>query len=117
MPSEIWFKDDDHETSFKEMCHKGRFSSGREPISALYVLAAIGKDEIQQHVFPGEIDFPTINKKSVPWSSGERALVKLAATLYNSIVWPVSVFADVFDCLDQNNFKVAIEALKIRYER
>lgn len=109
----MWFKSDEHEKSFAELVKRGRVTRDREYLAALYALAATCKN-VQKYVSPGEIHFDELVGDAEPWSSGEKALVKLAATLFNSAAWPVTV-QDVFYSLDRDNLRVAMEALMVRY--
>jgi len=109
----MWFKSDEHEKSFIELMKLGRVSRDRGYQAALYALAATGKN-VREYVSPGEIHFDELLGDAAPWSSGEKALVKLAATLFNSAAWPVTV-QDIFYSLDKDNLRVAVEALMVRY--
>jgi len=52
-------------------------------------------------------------KAAGPWSSSEKALLRLAAALFNSS-WKADI-NDVFWSLDHDNVNLALEALKIRF--
>jgi hypothetical protein len=99
----VWFKDAKQERLYRALCDKAQVQAGeREYLASLYVLAALDKP-VERFVLPREIDFPALVKQARPWSSGEKALVKLAATLFNSTFWKVSLH-DVFCRLDSTNF-------------
>jgi len=89
-------------------------TSGRDILASLYVLAAIEKEGLPKYVSEGSIDFASLLETSGSWSSGEKALVKLAANLFNGLAWPVSI-DEVFSAPDADNFRVAVEALALRY--
>lgn len=110
------FLGDLHQEAYNGLKAKTGVSNDREYCSALYVLAAVGKREILRYVTKDGIGFDGLLKAAATWSSGEKALVKLAATLFNAGAWPVSV-NDVFYHLDGDSARVAIEALNIRYNR
>jgi|GEM_PF-1444730 len=112
----MWFKDAEHEKSFAELREKAGARPGeREYLAALYVLAALDKP-VAKYVQPRRVAFTALFKAAGPWSSGEKALVRLAATLFNGEAWKVAVH-DVFYCLDRANCQAALEALKIRYQK
>lgn len=110
----LWFKDARHEAVYRELQAKTRVTSGRDILASLYVLAAIEKEGLPKYVSEGSIDFASLLETSKPWSSGEKALAKLAATLFNSTAWPATT-DEVFYSLDADNFRVATEALALRY--
>ena len=109
----MWFKSEEHSKSYADLKSRARTAGDVEYLAALYVLGAIGKN-VSEYVYPGGIRFKRLAEDSASWSSGEKALIRLAATLFNSLAWPVTV-QDVFCHLDRDNARVALEALKIRY--
>lgn len=109
----MFFKDARHREAYRELAAKVGAEGGREARAAVYVLAAVEKD-LGGYVSPARIDFSSLLEVSGSWSSGERALVKLAATLFNAAAWPV-VVDEVFSALDAENFRLAVEALTLRY--
>lgn len=114
----MWFKNEEHKQNYEYLLviydgHDGHADS--ESISALYVLAAVGKSKvIDSLVSRGEIDFPKLLRVCRPWSSGEKAMVKLAASLFNQFNYK-AIINDVFRPLDQSNTTMVLEALKLRY--
>lgn len=111
----MWFADSEHEKVYARLCEKAQVKEGeREYRSALYVLATLEKP-VEQYIVPQEIDFEALIKAAGPWSSGEKSLVKLAASVFNSCIWKASL-DNIFYCLDARNCQVALEALKIRYQ-
>lgn len=108
------FVSEAHQERYETLSAQVQAGNDREFQSALYVLAAVGKN-MQPFVSPGTIHFSKLMKAIKPWSSGEKALVKLAATLYNDTAWPVKI-GDVFFSLDSANTKVALEGLRLRYQ-
>lgn len=112
----MWFKDQRHEDLYNQLKEKAHIVSDIEYCSALYVLAAIGKADVSNYVQRSQIDFDAIKKVMRAWSHSQKGLVKLAATLFNSTVHSAKV-DDVFCWLDENNTRVAITALQIRYAR
>jgi hypothetical protein len=108
-----YFKTVEHQELFNSLIKKARQGNDPEYSAAIYALAAIGKD-ISKYILPGEIKYPALFKVASVWSSGERALLKLSATLFNAGTWPVNM-DDIFHHLDAGNCQVAIQAIKIRY--
>lgn len=109
----MYFKSDIHRDLFLALKQKAGQGDDCEYTSAIYVLSALGKP-IAKYVQPGAIQFPKLKRASKVWSSSEKALVKLAATLLNYSTWPAKI-GDVFRHLDEDNCQVALEALRIRY--
>lgn len=109
----MYFKSDEHKKLFLALKDKAGQGDDCEYTAALYVLAALGKP-IEKYVQPGAIEFKKLKQVSRAWSSSEKALIKLAATLFNSSVWSVKV-SDVFRHLDEENTRVALQGLEIRY--
>lgn len=111
----MWFKNPEHERLYIKFLEKAQARRGeREYLAALYVLAVLNKP-LEQYISPRQVAFDELNKVAKPWSSGEKALVKLAAALFNSTFWKARVH-DVFCSLDSSNCQVALESLKIRYQ-
>ena len=109
----MYFKSKEHQEFFKSLIMRAGQDNDVEYSAALYVLAAIGK-EVSKYVLLGEIKFPALFRIAKVWSSSEKALLKLSATLFNAGTWSAKI-GDVFYHLDNENSKVAIEAIKIRY--
>jgi hypothetical protein len=109
----MYFIDDVHKNRFMVLKAKADQGNDCEYSSALYVLAALGKP-IEKYVQPGAIEFKKLKQVSRAWSSSEKAMLKLAATLFNNSTWSVRV-ADVFRHLDEENTRVALQGLEIRY--
>jgi len=55
-----------------------------------------------------------LESESVDFSSGSRKLIQLAFNLYNG--YPADVL-DTFNVLDDHNFNLAMDALRIRFNR
>ncbi len=98
---------------YNSLVKKAGQGSDPEYTAAIYTLSAIGKD-VREYIRPGEIEYPALFKVASVWSSGERALLKLSATLFNANMWPVNL-DNIFYHLDADNCQVAIQAIKIRY--
>jgi hypothetical protein len=109
----MYFRDDRHRDIFLALRQKAGVGKDCEYDSALYVLSALGKP-IEKYVQPGAIEFKKLKQVSRAWSSSEKALLKLAATLFNDSTWQAKV-GDVFHHLDEDNCRVALQALEIRY--
>lgn len=110
----MYWKDERHKALFERLRGKAGQGKDVEFAAAIYVLAAIGKTEIEKYIILNVIDFQALKRVATVWSSSEQTLLRLAATLFNAGTWRVSV-NDVFYHLDRDNARVAIEALKIRY--
>lgn len=109
----MYFKNDEHRDLFLALRQRAGQGNDCEYTAALYVLSALGKP-IERFVQPGAIKFPQLKKASRAWSSSEKAMIKLAATLFNYSSWPAKI-GDIFYHLDKENTKVALQALEIRY--
>lgn len=107
------FKSKEHQDLFNVVIEKVERGNDPEYSAAIYVLSAIGKD-VSKYVLSGEIKFPALFKVAEDWSSGEKALLKLSAALFNAEAWPVAI-DDVFYYLDDENRRVAMRGLAIRY--
>ena len=107
------FVSEDHRERYQALMAETFAGNDREFQAALYVMTAVDKD-FSQFVEFRTVDFPSIMKASRRWSSGEKALIKLAACLFNDTAWPVKI-GDVFFHLDYENTRVALEGLRIRY--
>jgi hypothetical protein len=110
----MYFKTSEHQNLFNKLVRKANQEHNSEYTAAIYTLAAIGKGVSNFVQVGGGIKFPALFKAAEAWSSGEKALLRLAATLFSAGTWPVAV-DDVFYNLDQNNCRVAIQAIEIRY--
>lgn len=111
------FKNDWHEELFNSLVFKvGAWArKDREYCAALYALAATEKENILKYADPDGIEFDDLLKAAAPWSSGEKALVSLAAALFNYSAWSATI-NDVFYNLDGANVDAALEALRLRYK-
>lgn len=110
----MYYKSNEHQKRALAMKNKAGQGNDCEYDSALYVLAALEK-HVEEYVSKGGgIKFPQLFKDAEVWSSSEHSLLRLAATLFNADTWPVTI-EDVFYSLDEENIRVALQALKIRY--
>ncbi|WP_288959428.1 hypothetical protein [uncultured Aminobacterium sp.] len=111
----MYFKNDndEHKDLFLTLKEKAGQGDDCEYTAALYVIAAIGKP-IRASILKSGINFSEWFKEAEIWSSSERSLLRLAATLFNASTWPVTI-EDVFYSLDEDNVRVALQALEIRY--
>lgn len=108
------FVSDIHRHKYSELAIRAQAGDDREFQAAIYVIAALPKD-VKDYIEPRKIYFSRLMKDCKSWSSSEKAMVRLAATLYNDSAWPVRV-GDVFFHLDQTNTRVALEGLRLRYQ-
>lgn len=109
----MYFKSDKHKELFLALKAKAGQGIDCEYTAALYVLSAVGKP-VEQYVHPGVIEVRKLKQASAAWSSSEKALLKLAATLFNDSTWQAKV-GDVFHHLDEDNARIALQGLEIRY--
>ncbi len=109
----MYWKNERHQERFKELQSKVGVTGDREYDSAIYLLAAIGK-QLGDYVDRSAIKFDTLKKAARPWSSGEKALVNLAANLFTAGYFKADVFM-VFQYLDEDLTRAAIQALQIRF--
>lgn len=109
------FQDTDHEQNFGLFVEKTECGYG-EPdyMAALFLLSTpLLARRTMNHVKRRAIEFPKLLELIKPWSSSEKALVRLAASLFNG-----SYKADVNDTfwnLDAANINLVLKALEIRF--
>jgi hypothetical protein len=110
----MYYKSNEHKELFLSLKEKAGQGKDCEYDSALYVLAALEK-HVEEYVSKGGgIKFPQLFEDAEVWSSSERALLRLAGVLFGAGVVSVTV-EDVFWHLDEENCRVALQALEIRY--
>jgi hypothetical protein len=111
----VYFADLDHKRSYSQLS-KMLTTDDKRLVAAVYALSAMGKDErIGQYIHGHWIDLEGLLEEGIKWSSGEKALLALAANIYDSDC--SANVHDVFSSLDDTNTKIALETLKIRYLR
>jgi hypothetical protein len=111
---DLWFKSDKHRQLFVGLDEKMNSPKEMDALSCIYVLAAIGKPTAKDYIDEtGMIYFEELLKDAEVWSSSEKALLKLAAHLFNSI-WPANI-DEVFYNLDYSNKRIALKAIQMRY--
>ena len=108
------FVSEAHRGRYETLSDRAQAGDDREYQSALYVLAALDKD-LEQFVGYWKIDFPALKRASRQWSSGEKAMIKLAANLFNNTSWRANI-TDVFCPLGRDFTQVALEGLRLRYQ-
>ena len=113
METKYFFKDEKHVKLYRNFRRMINDRNSEEYDSAVYLLAAVGKT-IPASIFESGIDFPELFQIGEVWSSGEKALLRLAATLFSTGTWQADI-GDIFYHLDPENCQVAIQALEIRY--
>lgn len=106
------FLNEDHRSTFARLVELNGSPSARGA-AALYLLARFGP-RMARYVSRGEIAMDQLLEDAKPWSSGERAMVQLAAHLLTPWAWPCTV-DEALSSLDASNFEVALEALRIAY--
>jgi hypothetical protein len=112
----LYFKNPQHKQAMAVLANLAGTvgTSDIEYKSALYLLAAVGGKDIQKYVDQNCIKFGLLLQDMEPWSSSEKALIRLAATCFNGSEWSIAVH-EVFRNLDKDNCRVALTALGIRY--
>ncbi|MHB1420231.1 MAG: hypothetical protein ACYCX4_11720 [Bacillota bacterium] len=111
--SSYWFKSNRHADEFNKLVGLTQAKHARDTLSALYILASMGKD-FTGYVSPGNIEFSLIIIEAEPWHKTERALVSLAAALYNGLEYPADIDKTFYN-LDSDCIEVALTAMAIRY--
>lgn len=109
----MYFKNADHKSLLDEYQIQANTGNDREYGSALYLLAATGKP-LGKYIRKWNIDIRGIVTASSRWSSGEKALVKLAVNVFTDGGYKAQV-NEIFRQLDSDNFRAALEGLAIRY--
>lgn len=109
------FADVEHLECFQELIKKAKAGDSEKNWRAtLFLLSSpLLARRCAKYVERQKILFPRLMEESRPWSSGEKALVKLAAALFNNS-WKIDV-NDIFWSLDDDNTALALEAIKIRF--
>lgn len=107
------------EDKFKQLLEKdGTHDDDLERKALLYIIA--GNDDLYNKAeFIYDFKDRSINREcleseEVDFCSSSRKLIKLGFNLYNS--FPADV-VDTFYLLDNNNFNLALNALKLRFNR
>ena len=125
--NEFPFISEDHKQKFTEYCLKAHVHSEDRERKAMFFILSGNNDLIAKGIDkfydftdnmvkfnpdPEELekDFEKFN-----FCSSSHALTKLALNLYNS-GYPSLLVNDTFNQLDKNNYLLAIEAIKIRFE-
>ena len=82
--------------------------------ATVYALSGIGMAHVIKPLIHGHyIDMEALITEGAKWSSGEKALLKLASNIYDSD-FPATIH-EVFSSLDDENTKLALETLRLRY--
>ncbi len=111
----IGFCSADHKVRFGKLVQKvGAKYSEAEYMAALYLLGTpLFVHKVEEYVEYRQIRFSKLVCVAESWGSGEKALVRLAAALFNSC-WKADL-NEVFGALDAQNIELALMALRIRY--
>lgn len=115
----MWFRDQKHETFYKNLiAGHGAGDKDSGYLSALYILAALNKNGFQDTMDgPGRnLNFDLLLDAALAWNAADRALLRIAATLYNPCLWPTAI-DDVFRHLNEADFETALQALRLKYGR
>ena len=106
-----YFKTDKHREAYVDIVSTGLIRN-RRLAAAAYLLTVF--PVLSAYISEGRINFEKVLDRTIVWSSGEKALIKLAAHLYDPSRWSGNI-DDVFYILDEDNTRVALEALRIMY--
>ena len=106
----MFFRSEHHRQVYMDMADKVQ-NRNIEYEAACYILSAIGKREMLSFMGNG-IDFATMDEE-IDLSSGERALLYIAANIFN----PHYNHCDMsmLGRLDESNLLVVLEAIRMRY--
>jgi hypothetical protein len=119
----LYFINEYHEDLFHKFLHK----LGHVAVNPLaprldpeygafaYLIAAVQKEYAMDYFDEDGIELEKLKDKIDVWSSGERALARLALQLFNRRMDDITVY-DVFYSLGDDWAKAAIQGLKIRYK-
>jgi hypothetical protein len=112
----MMFIDIDHQEKFNEFAMKaGITDQEKDWQAALFILSShLLARRCAKYVNRREIGFTELMDEIKPWSSSEKALVKLAASLFNNY-WKIDI-NDIFWSLDVENTALALEAIRIRFQ-
>jgi len=102
----MYFKSETHEGLFEQYRQLSQADNDREYNSLCYLLAATGKP-LSKYFKPRNVAIRSIMAASNKWSSGEKALVKLAVNIFTDS--GKASCNEVFKKLDSENVRVALE--------
>jgi hypothetical protein len=110
----LYFKHTHHAQEFFTLQAMRKTYEDREYLSLFYILAALNKD-VRPYMKgkDGLVRAPQLKRDIGAWSSGERAMAKLALNLWNP-AYKADVF-DTFYNLDEGNRKVCLCAIGFRF--
>lgn len=114
----INFYGEEHEQKFLHLVAKTNCSGDSERKALFYIIA--GCDELfgyRNKIYDFETHMLKISRNLCGLKcmcSSSKALLKLGFQLYNSSINKVNVY-DTFYCLDSNNKKIALEAIRLRF--
>lgn len=113
-----YFLDMEHKENFNELMERAKVSKGDTERKALFYIVSGNFDLYNKvnHIYNFEenkINIDCLEGGKVDFSSSSRTLVKLAYNLYNS--YPSDSVIDTFYLLDEQNFKLAMNAIRLRF--
>ena len=110
------FADVEHTEQYRNLMGKATAKDSESDwAAALFLLSSpMLARRCAKHVKPRKISFTELMEETKPWSSSEKALVRLAAALLNNS-WKCDI-NDAFWSLDTDNTELALEALRIRWQ-
>lgn len=111
----IEYHDYEHMQNFKKFMAQAKAKESEAPwVAALFLLSTpLLAKKCAKYVKPRKIYFSELIEAAKPWSSSEKAIVKLASALFNSS-WKADI-NDIFWSLDLDNTDLALEAVRFRY--
>lgn len=109
----------DHKERFKELLELDETATGDTERKALFWLLSANEDLFKKvhHIYNFEEHWiiPDIFESSeVDFASSSRSMIKLGFNLYNSYNEKGTDVLSIFCNLDEHNYEIAIEAIKIR---
>lgn len=121
---DIEFLNPDHEKRFTDYCHRAQIHSGDRERKAMFYIMAGSPDLIYKGI-DRFYDFRNNMVKFHPeeleqdfeqfvFCTSSEALTRLALNLYNSGYPSLSV-SDTFRDLDEDNMRLALEAIRLRF--
>lgn len=111
------FLSQEHETRYKQLVVESEMCPGDTERKAFFYIIA-GNNELFQRVFKiYNFKESCLKSTRIPLSSSGDRLLKLAKNLYNGMLHKSMSVVDLFGRLDDKNFTLAMEAIKIRFNR
>lgn len=113
-----YFLSEEHRENFNELMGRTKVHKGDIERKVLFYIVSGNFDLYNKakHIYnfkENAINIDCLEGGKVDFSSSSRTLVKLAYNLYNS--YPSDSVKDTFYLLDEENFKLAMNAIRLRF--